>query len=111
MTTTVSRAGSMHALAEANRVRFARVALHQVIAAMSSKGGAAHVSRMLEERPEYLVRLSLRQFLTWIDRWGDLRVERVLAKLEIGQRHDVTVGELTDRQVALLVEALTGVRR
>lgn len=98
----------LDALQRADAVRFARADLHHVIAAMSDKGGCQHVARLLQDPPAEIRNLSLRKLLTWIDRWGDHRAERLLAGLGIGQRHDIAVGELVDRQVGLLVDALTG---
>lgn len=95
-------------LQRADAVRMARADLHQVIAAMSPKGGAQHVARLPQDPPDYLHTLPVRKLLLWINRWGDERAERFLDELGIGRRHEVTVGELVDRQVGLLVDALTG---
>lgn len=93
-------------LQRAQAVSIARADLHRVVAAMSPKGGAQHVARLLQNPPDYLRTLPVRKLLLWINRWGDQRTERVLADLGIGQRRDVTVGELTDRQVGLLCSVL-----
>lgn len=95
-------------LQRADAVRMARADLHRVVAAMSPKGGAQHVARLLQDPPEFLSTLPVRKLLLWIDRWGDQRAERLLAEMGIGQRRDVTVGELTERQVGLLSSVLTG---
>lgn len=95
-------------LQRAEAVRLARADLHRVVAAMSPKGGAQHVARLLQNPPEFLLSLPVRKLLLWIDRWGDQRAERLLADLGIAQRRDVTVGELTGRQVGLLCSVLAG---
>ena len=97
-------------LAVANQIRLDRADLHHVIAAMSQRGGAQHVARLLLDPPDSLHNLAVRKLLLWINRWGDSRAEGLLAELEIGQRRDVTVGELTERQRVLLSDALTGAR-
>lgn len=96
------------ALVRANEIRLGRAELHRVIAAMSSKGGAQHVARLLEEPPDFLDSLPVRKFLLWIDHWGDARAERLLTRLDIGLRQDVTVGALTERQRLLLASQLLG---
>jgi hypothetical protein len=93
----------LSALAVANRIRLSRAAVHRAV-----QGGEMTVGAALHAAECQTARLI--DLLAWQHQWGPIRVQRLLNDLWHDARipETATVGQVTDRQRALLLEALYG---
>ncbi len=89
----------LRALAKANEVRVARARLKQDVAA-----GRIELARVLADPPACALTAKVRALLLVVPRIGPARADRALARCRIA--HAKTVGGLSDRQRAELVELL-----
>ena len=89
----------MRALAKANEVRVARAQLKRGVAA-----GRIELARVVADPPTCVQTAKVRELLLVVPRIGPARADRVLARCRIA--YAKTVGGLSDRQRAELVELL-----
>jgi hypothetical protein len=89
----------LRALAKANEVRVARARLKRAVAA-----GRIELARLVADPPSCVRTAKVRELLLVVPRIGPARADRLLGRCRIA--HAKTVGGLTDRQRAELVELL-----
>jgi hypothetical protein len=75
MTTVPQR---MTALQEANRVRFARAALHRAVAASPRPAGCLRVAELLEDPPEVIATMDVGDLLRWVHKIGGSQSRGIL---------------------------------
>jgi len=89
----------MEALAEANRIRFARAQLKRDV-----KETPARLVVELVDPPDWLLSMRVLDFLRMLPYWGAVRVKKLLR--EVRASETASVGGLTDRQRKVLAEVL-----
>lgn len=89
----------MEALAEANRIRFARAQLKRDV-----KETPARLVVELVDPPDWLLSMRVLVFLRMLPYWGAVRVKKLLREFRVSE--SATVGGLTDRQRKVLAEVL-----
>lgn len=89
----------MEALRKANDIRTRRAQLKKEL-----KGGDKDIVEVLENPPEFLLTAKVIDLLLVVPKFGRVKATRVLTRCRISQAK--TVGGLSDRQRAELVETL-----
>ena len=99
LTSTPSRSldQRLDALERANRIRVSRAKLKRSI-----KSGEVGFDRVLLDPPAYVLTAKVYDMLLAVPRLGRVRATRLLAQCRIS--HSKTIGGLSDRQRAELVE-------
>lgn len=93
------RERAMTALKGANEIRLARAGLKRRVFT-----GEVLAAEVLADPPEYAKRMWLGELLRSQDQWGAVKVERVLATLNLPE--NLLVGRLTSAQVRALCSVL-----
>ena len=90
-----------HALGRANEVRRCRADLKRDLAA-----GTLSIVTVLTDPPAYAETANVRQLLLALPKFGPVKTRRLLTNCRISENK--TVGRLSDRQRAALIEQLSG---
>jgi hypothetical protein len=93
----------MSALRQANEVRSARAELKQEL-----RLGKVRLEEILAIRPDYLSSAELVELLVAVPKIGPVRAARILSTARVSQ--SVTIGGLSHRQQACLIELLSRLR-
>lgn len=93
----------MCALRQANEVRSARAKLKQEL-----RLGKVLLEETLAIRPDYLSSAEVAELLVAVPKIGPVRAARLLNAVRVGQSK--TIGGLSDRQLACLIELLSRLR-
>lgn len=110
MTATAFTGQRMAALHRANTVRLERASDHRRVKAMARADGLLWVAETILQPAPHMQNAEVRDVLQWPRRQGQFLADQMLKRLQIAQRHETTLGELTERQRIALYDVLRETR-